>query len=156
MKKWQRILLVPVALLAVAGSVGAVAIHRMTTGKLDHGTVVTATSGELTVKPGELFSVEVFAYQEAGDIWTMATPAPDPSIVQSTGDEYVDNVGIEDLPGFGGNGALGTGGHYYFTFRARTPGRTTVTLHVAYRDHDGMTFSGGPAQTRRQFTVRVG
>ncbi|MFE7532145.1 protease inhibitor I42 family protein [Kitasatospora sp. NPDC057542] len=130
-------------------------IHWMTTGKLDHGTVFSQTSGQLTVKPGELFSIEVFAYQDAGDIWTMASPAPDPAIVQAAGDEYVDNFGVKDLPGFGGNGALGTGGHYYFTFRAQSPGRTTITVHVRFRDQAGGTFSGGPDQTKRQFTIDV-
>ncbi|MEU9046216.1 MULTISPECIES: hypothetical protein [unclassified Kitasatospora] len=46
------------------------AIHRTTTGRLDHGTVFTQGSGQLAVKPGELFSIEVFAYQGAGDILT--------------------------------------------------------------------------------------
>ncbi|MFJ9455493.1 protease inhibitor I42 family protein [Kitasatospora sp. NPDC101447] len=156
MKKWQRILLVLVAVLAVVGTAGAVAIHRMTTGKLDHGTVVTATTGEITVRPGELFSIEVGAYQMAGDIWSVADPAPDAAVVQTVGDEYVRDFGVGDLLDFGEIGALGSGGHYYFVFRAApNPGRTTVTLHVDYRDQDGMTFSGGPAQARRQFTVRV-
>ncbi|MEV7188756.1 protease inhibitor I42 family protein [Kitasatospora sp. NPDC093102] len=153
MKKWRRILLVVTAVLAVAVTVGAVAIHRMTTGTLDHGTVFTQASGDLVVKPGELFSIEVFAYREAGDNWTMATPGPDPTVVQATGDEYVDNFGFEDL--VGATGSLGSGGHYYFTFRAQKPGRTTITVHVAFRDHQGMTFSGGPGQTERQFTVDV-
>ncbi|MFJ2865945.1 protease inhibitor I42 family protein [Kitasatospora sp. NPDC087314] len=152
---WRRILIAAVAVLAVVATVGALAVHRLTTGKLDHGTVFTAASGELAVKPGQLFSIEVFAYQEAGDIWTMATPAPDPAIVQTAGDEYVDNFGIKDLLGFGETGALGTGGHYYFTFRAEKPGRTTITVHVGSRDREGMTFSGGPQQTKRQFTVDV-
>ncbi|MFJ9446269.1 hypothetical protein ACIRRH_31080 [Kitasatospora sp. NPDC101235] len=95
--KWRRILLVVTAVLAVAVTVGAVAIHRMTTGRLDHGTVFTQASGDLAVKPGELFSIEVFAYREAGDNWTMATPGPDPTVVQATGDEYVDNFGLRDL-----------------------------------------------------------
>ncbi|MET8625902.1 protease inhibitor I42 family protein [Kitasatospora sp. NPDC004669] len=153
-KKWQRILLVAVVLLAVAGAAGAVAIHKMTTGKLDHGTVFTATSGELAVKPGQLFSVEVSAHREWGDIWTVADPAPDPAVVQTVGDEFVRNVGLANL-----GGAIGSdsGGHYYFVFRAaRNPGRTTVTVHVAYRDELGGTFSGGPEQTKRQFTVNVG
>ncbi|MFE3875465.1 protease inhibitor I42 family protein [Kitasatospora sp. NPDC059146] len=154
-RRWRRVLLTVAAVLAVAATVGAVAVHKMTTGKLDHGTVFTQTSGQLAVKPGELFSIEVFAYREAGDNWTMATPAPDPAVAQSTGDEYVDNFGIKDLPGLGGTGALGTGGHYYFTFRAQTPGRTTITLHVGFRDHEGMSFSGGPDQTKRQFTIDV-
>ncbi|MFH8385095.1 protease inhibitor I42 family protein [Kitasatospora sp. NPDC018058] len=154
MKKWQRILLVAVVLLAVAGTAGAVAIHKMTTGKLDHGTVFTATSGELSVKPGQLFSVEVSAHRERGDVWTVADPAPDPAVVQTVGDEFVRNVGLANL-----GGAIGSdsGGHYYFVFRAaQNPGRTTVTVHVSYRDRGGMTFSGGPEQTRRQFTVNVG
>ncbi|MER7847405.1 protease inhibitor I42 family protein [Kitasatospora sp. NPDC096077] len=154
--RWRRFLLAVAAVLAVAATVGAVAIHKMTTGELSHGTVFTQTSGELTVNPGDVFSIEVFAYREAGDNWTMATPAPDPAIVQATGDEYVDNFGVQDVFGFGGTGDLGTGGHYYFTFRAaQHPGTTTITLHVAYRDELGGTFSGGPQQTRRRFTVDV-
>ncbi|MER6303406.1 hypothetical protein ABT247_28125 [Kitasatospora sp. NPDC001539] len=153
-KKWQRIVLVAVVLLAVAGSAGAVAVHRMTTGKLDHGTVFTATSGELSVKPGQLFSVEVSAHRGWGDVWTVAEPAPDAAVVQTVGDEYVRNFELSNL-----GGAIGSdsGGHYYFVFRAGAqPGRTTVTLHVAYRDRGGMTYSGGPEQTKRQFTVDVG
>ncbi|MFH8387257.1 protease inhibitor I42 family protein [Kitasatospora sp. NPDC018058] len=154
-RRWRRVLLTVAAVPVVAATVGAVGVHEMTTGELDHGTVFTQTSGQLTVKPGELFSIEVFAYREAGDNWTMATPVPDPAVVRATGDEYVDDFGIKDLPGFGGTGDLGTGGHYYFTFRAQSPGRTTVTVHVAYRDELGGTFSGGPEQTKRQFTIDV-
>ncbi|MEU8927744.1 protease inhibitor I42 family protein [Kitasatospora sp. NPDC048545] len=154
-RRWRRVLLAVAAVLVVAATVGTVAIHRMTTGRLDHGTVFTQTSGQLTVKPGELFSIEVFAYREAGDNWTMATPAPDPAVVQGAGDEYVDNFGIKDLLGFGGTGDLGAGGHYYFTFRAQSPGRTTVTVHVDFRDQEGWTFSGGPERTKRQFTIDV-
>ncbi|MFE5587378.1 protease inhibitor I42 family protein [Kitasatospora sp. NPDC056531] len=153
-KKWQRILLVAVVLLVVAGAAGAVVIDRMTTGKLDHGTVFTAASGELRVKPGQLFSVEVSAHRVRGDVWTETDPTPDPAVVQTVGDEYVRSVGLANL-----GGAIGSdsGGHYYFVFRAaQNPGRTAVTLHVDYRDHAGMTFSGGPEQTRRQFTVNVG
>ncbi|MFF2146421.1 hypothetical protein [Kitasatospora sp. NPDC058190] len=153
-KKWQRILLVAVVLLAVAGAAGAVAIHKMAAGKLDHGTVFTATSGELLVKPGQVFSVEVSAHRNWGDIWSVADPAPDSAVVQTVGDEYVRNVGLANL-----GGAIGSdsGGHYYFVFRAaQNPGRTTVTLHVDYRDKLGGTFSGGPEQTKRQFTVNVG
>ncbi|MFD8787302.1 protease inhibitor I42 family protein [Kitasatospora sp. NPDC059599] len=159
MRTWQRVLLVPVVVSAVAGTVGAVSIHRMTTGKLDHGRVFTATSGPLTVKAGELFSIEVSAYRTAGDIWTVADPAPDSAVVRTVGDEYVRTIGLKDLPGLSaldGAGALGSGGHYYFVFRAAgNPGRTTVTLHVDYRDHEGWTFSGEPERTRRQFTVQV-
>ncbi|MFI9366500.1 protease inhibitor I42 family protein [Kitasatospora sp. NPDC053057] len=154
-RRWRRVLLTVAAVLAVAAAVGVVAVHKMTTGKLDHGTVFTQASGQLTVKTGELFSIDVFAYREAGDNWTTATPTPDPAIVQATGDEYVDNFGIKDLPVLGGTGNLGTGGHYYFTFRAQNPGSTTITLHVAYRDELGGTFSGGPDQTKRQFTIDV-
>ncbi|MFD8702758.1 protease inhibitor I42 family protein [Kitasatospora sp. NPDC059648] len=142
-----------VAVLALAGAAGAVAIHRMTTGKLDHGTVFTATSGELVVRPGQLFSIEVSAHRSWGDVWTVAE-APDPAVVQSVGAEYVRNFGLSDL-----TGAVGadSGGHFDFVFRAaQQPGRTTVALHVDYRDSLGGTFSGGPEQTRRQFTVRVG
>ncbi|MFJ9844998.1 hypothetical protein ACIRYZ_32055 [Kitasatospora sp. NPDC101155] len=153
-KKWQRILLVAVVLLAVAGAAGAVAIHRMTTGKLDHGTVFTATSGELLVKPGQLFSVEVSAHRNWGDIWSVAGPAPDSAVVQTVGDEYVQSFGLDSLGGANGSDS---GGHYYFVFRAApNPGRTAVTLHVDYRDHAGWTYSGGPEQTRREFTVNVG
>ncbi|MEU6238234.1 protease inhibitor I42 family protein [Kitasatospora sp. NPDC047058] len=156
-RRWRRVLVTVAALLAVAATVGAVAVHRMTTGKLDHGTVFARTSGQFTVKPGELFSIEVFAYQDAGDNWTMAAPSPDPAVVQAAGDEYVDDFGVKDVLGFGlgGTGDLGTGGHYYFTFRAQSPGRTTITVHVAYRDALGGTFSGGPDQTKRQFTIDV-
>ncbi|MFI9162828.1 hypothetical protein [Kitasatospora aureofaciens] len=155
-RRWRRILLAVAAVLAVAATVGAVVIHRMTTGRLDHGTVFTQTSGQLTVKPGELFSIEVFANREAGDNWTMATPAPDPAIVQAAGDEYVQNFGLANLTG--ALGALGadSGGHYYFVFRAgQNFGRTTVTMHVAYRDELGGNFSGGPERTKRQFTIDV-
>ncbi|MEU6972675.1 hypothetical protein AB0A71_34150 [Kitasatospora aureofaciens] len=152
-RTWRRVLLAVVAVLAVAGAAGAVAIHRMTTGKLDDGTVFTAASGELAVEPGQLFSVEVGAHRSWGDVWTVAQ-APDPAVVQTVGAEYVRNFGLSEL-----TGAMGadSGGHYDFVFRAaQQPGRTTVTLHVDYRDTLGMTFSGGPEQTRRQFTVQVG
>ncbi|MFH9349041.1 hypothetical protein [Kitasatospora sp. NPDC017646] len=152
-RAWRRVLLVVVAVLAVVGAAGAVAVHRMTTGKLDHGTVFTATSGELDVKPGQLFSIEVSAHRGWGDIWTVAE-APDPTVVRTVGVEYVENFGLPNL-----TGAVGadSGGHYDFVFRAaQQPGRTTVALHVDYRDRLGGTFSGGPEQTRRQFTVDVG
>ncbi|WP_030059232.1 MULTISPECIES: protease inhibitor I42 family protein [Streptomyces] len=141
---WRRILIAVVALLAVAGAVGAVVVHRMTTGKLDHGTVFTATAGELAVKPGELFSVEVGAHRVAGQVWTVADPAPDPSAVQTVGDEYVKNFGLKDL--FGATGSAGSGGHYYFVFRAGpNPGHATITLHDP--NHAG--------QDERRFTVDV-
>ncbi|MFH8382384.1 hypothetical protein ACH4E7_15770 [Kitasatospora sp. NPDC018058] len=148
----RRILLVLTALLAVAGVVGAVAVHRMTTGRLDHGTVFTESSGQLTVKPGELFSIEVFGYQGGRETWTVAFPGPDPAIVQPSGDEYVDNVGIEDLAGFVLIGNRGSGGHYYFTFRARNSGRTTIAVHAGYSGHKSF---GGSDQTKREFTVDV-
>ncbi|MGW3044143.1 protease inhibitor I42 family protein [Kitasatospora sp. NPDC001159] len=152
----RRILLALTAVLAVAGIVGAVAVHRMTTGKLDHGTVFTASSGQLTVKPGELFSIEVFGYQESRDTWTMGTPGPDPAIVRASGDEYVDKFGIEDLTGSALIGNLGSGGHYYFTFRAQNSGRTTITLHDGpRRPGDGRWGPVGSDATDRQFTVDV-
>ncbi|MBD0673993.1 protease inhibitor I42 family protein [Streptomyces sp. CBMA156] len=154
-RRWRRILLGATVALALAVAGGAVAIHQVTTGKLDHGTVFTQTSGDLAVRPGELFSIEVVGYRGAGDNWTMANPGPDPAVAQAAGDEYVDNFGIQDLLGFGATGNLGTGGHYYFTFRAQNSGRTTVTVHVPYRDELGGTFPGGPDQTKRQFTVDV-
>ncbi|MFF2147885.1 protease inhibitor I42 family protein [Kitasatospora sp. NPDC058190] len=151
----RRILLALAAVLAVAGIVGAVAVHRTTTGKLDHGTVFTASSGQLTVKPGELFSIEVFGYEGERDTWTVAYPGPDPAIVQPSGDEYVDNIGIEDLASFVLIGNQGSGGHYYFTFRARNPGQTTITVHAGGRDRFGGHLSSGSDQTSRQVTVDV-
>ncbi len=153
--RWRRILLGATAVLALVVVVGAVAIHRKTAGKLDHGTVFSQTSGDLVVKSGELFSIEVFGYRGAGDNWTMAVPDPDPAVARAAGDEYVGNAGLKDLLGFGGTGNLGTGGHYYFTFRAQNPGRTTITVHVPYRDELGGSFPGGPNQAKRQFTVDV-
>ncbi|WP_030238129.1 protease inhibitor I42 family protein [Streptomyces sp. NRRL S-350] len=143
----RRILIAAIALLAVAGAVGAVVIHRMTTGKLDHGTVFTASSGDLAVKPGELFSVEVSAHRVTGQIWTVADPAPDPAAVQTVGDEYVKNFGLKDL--VGATGSAGSGGRYYFVFRAGpNPGRTTLTLHDPHH-------AGGGDQDERHYTVDV-
>ncbi|MFE6056852.1 protease inhibitor I42 family protein [Kitasatospora sp. NPDC056446] len=154
-RRWRRVLLTAAAVLAVAATASAVAVHRMTTGRLDHGTVFTQTSGDLAVRPGQLFSIEVSAYRGAGDNWTLSAPAPDQAGVQAAGDEYVDNLGLTDLIGFGATGGLGTGGRYYFTFRAQSPGHTSITMHVAYRDELGGAFPGGPDQTRRQFTIDV-
>ncbi|MFI8458276.1 protease inhibitor I42 family protein [Kitasatospora sp. NPDC085464] len=151
----RRILLALTAVPAVAITVGAVAVHRMTTGRLDHGTVFGATSDRLTVKPGELFSIEVFGYQGARDAWAVSDPGPDPTVVRAFGDEYVDNVGIEDLAAHVFVGSLGSGGHYYFTFRAQSPGRTTVTLHDGAPGHRGGKFAHGSDRTERQFTVDV-
>ncbi|MER7581517.1 protease inhibitor I42 family protein [Kitasatospora sp. NPDC097691] len=151
----RRILLTLAAVLAVAIAVGAVVVHRMTTGKLDHGTVFAATSDELTVKPGELFSIEVFGYQGARDAWAVADPGPDPAVVRASGDEYVDNVGIDDLAAHVFVGSLGSGGHYYFTFRAQSPGRTTITLHDGVPSHGGGKFANPSARTERQVTVDV-
>ncbi|GHF35872.1 hypothetical protein GCM10018790_12310 [Kitasatospora xanthocidica] len=153
--RWRRILIALVALAAVAGAVGAVVVHRMTTGKLDHGTVFAQDSGELAVKPGELFSVEVSAHRVTGQIWTVADPAPDPEAVRTVGDEYVKNFGLGDL--VGATGSAGSGGRYYFVFRAGPhPGRATITLHNPHRAArpDG-TGGDGSDRDERQFTVDV-
>ncbi|MFH9355407.1 protease inhibitor I42 family protein [Kitasatospora sp. NPDC017646] len=147
---WRRILVAALALLAVAGVVGAVVVHRMTTGKLDHGTVFTGDSGELAVKPGQLFSVEVSAHRVTGQVWSVADPAPDPAVVQTVGDEYVKNFGLKDL--VGATGSAGSGGRYYFVFRAGpNPGRATITLHNPNHT-DG---AGGSDQGERHYTVEV-
>ncbi|MFD8702989.1 protease inhibitor I42 family protein [Kitasatospora sp. NPDC059648] len=147
---WRRILVVALALLAVAGVVGAVVVHRMTTGRLDHGTVFAADSGELAVKPGELFSVEVSAHRVTGQVWSVADPAPDPAAVQTVGDEYVKNFGLKDL--IGATGSAGSGGRYYFVFRAGpNPGRATITLRNP--NHTGT--AGGSDQGERHYTVEV-
>ncbi|MER7765540.1 protease inhibitor I42 family protein [Kitasatospora sp. NPDC096140] len=147
---WRRILIAAVALLAVAGVAGAVVVHRMSAGKLDHGTVFTVASGELAVKPGELFSVEVSAHRVTGQVWTVADPAPDPAAVQTVGDEYVKNVGLRDL--VGATGSAGSGGRYYFVFRAGpNPGHATITLHDPH--HAGR--PGESDQGERHFTVDV-
>ncbi|MFE6055433.1 hypothetical protein ACFQ6N_32170 [Kitasatospora sp. NPDC056446] len=91
------------AVLAVAATASAVAVHKMTIGRLDHGTVFTQTSGDLAVKPGELFSIEVSAYRGAGGNWTLSTPAPDQAVAQAVGDEYVDNFGLQERD-FAGTG----------------------------------------------------
>ncbi|MEU9040540.1 MULTISPECIES: protease inhibitor I42 family protein [unclassified Kitasatospora] len=160
--RWRRILIAAVALLAVAGVVGAVVVHRMTTGKLDHGTVFAQASGELAVKPGELFSVEVSAHRVTGQVWTVADPAPgsapdpaapqapDSAAVRSVGDEYVKDFGLKDL--VGATGSAGSGGRYYFVFRAGpNPGRATITL----RNPNRAARPGGSDQDERQFTVDV-
>ncbi|WP_049649259.1 protease inhibitor I42 family protein [Kitasatospora sp. MY 5-36] len=154
-RRWRLVLLVVVAALAVPATMRAVTVHRKTTGRLDHGTVFTQTSGQITVKPGELFSVEVPAYRLAGDVWSMAAPAPDPAVAKAAGDEYVHNFDVRDLFDFGDIGNTGSGGRYYFTFRAQNPGRTTMTVHIAYRDELGGDWLGGPDQIKRQFTVDV-
>ncbi|MEV7770909.1 hypothetical protein [Kitasatospora sp. NPDC086791] len=151
---WRRILIAAVALLAVAGVVGAVVVQLMTTGTLDHGTVFTSTSGELAVKPGELFSVEVGAHRVTGQIWTLADPAPDQAAesaaVRAVGDEYVKNVGLGDL--LGATGSAGSGGRYYFVFRAGPdPGRATITL----RSPNHVVHPGASDQDERHFTVDV-
>ncbi|MFJ9774010.1 protease inhibitor I42 family protein [Kitasatospora sp. NPDC101157] len=146
----RRILVAALALLAVAGVVGAVVVHRMTTGKLDHGTVFTADSGELAVRPGELFSVEVSAHRVTGQVWSVADPAPDPAAVQAVGDEYVKNFGLKDL--IGATGSAGSGGRYYFVFRAGPqPGRATITLRNAHHS----SAAGGSDQGERHYTVEV-
>ncbi|MFD8781150.1 hypothetical protein [Kitasatospora sp. NPDC059599] len=173
---WRRILIASVAVLAVAGVAGAVVVHRMTTGKLDHGTVFAQTSGELGVRPGELFSVEVSAHRVTGQVWTVAEPDPSAGAsvgasvgasagssagssagastggasVRAVGDEYVKNVGLGDL--VGATGSAGSGGRYYFVFRAGPdPGRTTITLHNP--NHVGR--PGSSDQDERRFTVDV-
>ncbi|MFJ8624605.1 hypothetical protein ACIRD3_17415 [Kitasatospora sp. NPDC093550] len=61
----------------------------------------------------------------------------------------------DDRAATGFGGSLGSGGHYYFTFRAQGTGRTTITLHDGVPAHGGGKFAGGSDRSERQFTVDV-
>ncbi|MFF2045295.1 protease inhibitor I42 family protein [Kitasatospora sp. NPDC058170] len=148
----RRILLAVAAVLVVVVAAGAVGVHLLTRGRLDHGKVFTATSGQLTVKPGQLFSIEVGAYPSWGDIWHTAAPGPDAGTVRAAGEEFVDNLGL--VSGHYDN-VLASGGHYYFVFRAGNPGQATITLRSRYGDDPHPSADKTPEMLGRTFTVDV-
>ncbi|WP_405358980.1 protease inhibitor I42 family protein [Kitasatospora sp. NBC_00085] len=148
----RRILLTVAGALVVVVAAGAVGVHLLTRGKLDHGKVFTAASGQLTVKPGQLFSIEVDAHPSWGDEWTVAVPRPDTATVQVSDEEYIANLHLLGRSG----SVFGSGGRHFFVFRAMGPGRTEIALHNLY--------AGGviappadmaPEQVDRRFTVDV-
>ncbi|MFD0275092.1 protease inhibitor I42 family protein [Kitasatospora sp. NPDC127111] len=149
----RRLLLTVAGALVVVLAAGAVGVHLLTSGKLDHGKVFTASSGQLTVTPGQLFSIEIDEHPAWGDHWTVATPGPDPATVQASADEYVGNLHLLEKSDVG---VFGSGGRHYFVFRANGPGRTEIALHNRY--------AGGaiappadlaPDQVDRRVTVEV-
>ncbi|MCX4745705.1 hypothetical protein OG455_09245 [Kitasatospora sp. NBC_01287] len=162
------------ALVLVVGG-AALTVHLLTEGDLDHGKVFTGASGELTVEPGQLFSIEVDANRVEGDSWDLGAPAAGPAataaptpaatpaaaptaaatpaVVLATGQEYVRNLGITSFAGL--TGSFGAGGRYYFVFRARSAGRTTIALHNTYRGGMVPTTGLAPDELDRSFTVTV-
>ncbi|MFI9329361.1 protease inhibitor I42 family protein [Kitasatospora sp. NPDC052868] len=148
----RRILPTVAAVLVVVVAAGAVGVQLLTRGKLDHGRVFTAVSGQLTVKPGQLFSIEVGAYPTWGDTWHLAAPGPDAATVQTAGQEFVRNLGL--VSGHYDN-VLASGGHYYFVFRAGSPGQATITLRSRYGDDPHPSADKTPEMLGRSFTVDV-
>ncbi|WP_406207564.1 protease inhibitor I42 family protein [Kitasatospora sp. NBC_01560] len=147
----RRILLTLAGVLVLVVAAGAAGVHLLTRGRLDHGTVFTADSGPLTVKPGQLFSIEVTAHPTWGDSWQVAPPGADAAAVRATGAEFVKNLGVVS-----GDGVFGSGGHYYFVFRAQDAGRATITLHNRSADRPMAPPAGTPPEhPDRTYTVEV-
>ncbi|MEU6232213.1 protease inhibitor I42 family protein [Kitasatospora sp. NPDC047058] len=149
----RRLLLTVAGALTVVVAAGAVGVHLTTRGELDHGKVFTAASGELSVRPGQLFSIEVDEHPSWGDHWTVVTPGPDPAAVRVSDDEYVRNLRLLDKTGLG---VLGSGGRHYFVFRANAAGRTEISLRNAPAGGAvGPPAGPAPAQAERHYTVEV-
>ncbi|MDH6130278.1 hypothetical protein [Kitasatospora sp. GP82] len=88
------------------------------TGRMDHGTVFADNRREITVKPGQTFSLHWKLSVVPGNDWKAVPPTADPSVVSFIGEDRI----------AGDQSHSGDGGNLYLVFRAGTKGSTKLAL----------------------------
>lgn len=107
------VLAVPLFLFAAAGC---------SAGRLDHGKVFVNDRTDLTVKPGQTFSVRWTLNVTPGNDWKAVAPAADPAVVSFVGEDRIS----------ADQNQLGDGGELYLVFKAGKRGSTELALENCF------------------------
>ena len=116
------------AALAAAGVPGGLMLYR----QASYGERYGGNEHDIRVTPDALFTVVVpDRGPSVGDMWTAFIT--DVAVVSQ---EYSTLVADDLFEGWLGLAPRGGGGHRLITFRARTPGKTTITVRNCYQGCD--------------------